>query len=260
VTAHDGFTLNDLVSYNDKHNEANGEDNRDGNSNNRSWNCGAEGPTDDPDIRALRERQKRNFLATLLFSQGTPMLLSGDEIGRTQQGNNNAYCQDNEISWTDWSMPEAAQQLLAFTGKLIAIRHKYPILRYSRFLTAEVNPDTGVKPITWINANGSEMEGRQWGDDNAKCFGMIMDGRAQPTGARKRGNVATLLMVMNSWQDVVAFTLPAAPEGKDWTLLIDTNIPEDRAGRTFAFGEAYAVTARSLLLFEMRLADGAEAR
>ncbi len=255
VTAHDGFTLNDLVSYNGKHNAANGENNRDGNDNNRSWNCGAEGPTKDEKILALRERQKRNFLATLFFAQGTPMLLAGDEIGRTQQGNNNAYCQDSEISWVDWSMPEASQKLLAFTKKLIATRHKYQILRYSRFLTADVNPETGVKPISWINANGAEMDAAEWGDDKAKCFGMMLDGRAQPTGARKRGNVATLLMVMNAWQDVVVFTLPKAPEGKDWKLLIDTNIPDDDpaspGGKTFAFGETYEVTARSLLLFEM---------
>jgi glycogen operon protein len=256
VTAHDGFTLNDIVSYNEKHNAANGEDNRDGNSDNRSWNCGAEGPTEDAAITALRERQKRNLLSTLLLSQGTPMLLAGDEIGRTQQGNNNAYCQDNEISWVDWNLDEHRQALLRFTQRLIAIRHKYPILRYSRFLNAEVNPETGVKPITWINANGSEMEGQEWGDDNAKCFGMIMDGRAQPSGARKRGSAATLLLVLNSWEDVVVFTMPEAPEGEGWSLLIDTNQPEldAAAPKPFAFGEEYQVTGRSLLLFEMRRA------
>jgi glycogen operon protein len=251
VTAHDGFTLNDVVSYNEKHNEANGEENRDGHSHNRTWNCGAEGPTKSQRIYALRERQKRNMLATLMFSQGTPMLLAGDEIGHTQRGNNNAYCQDNEISWINWSMPASARRLLAFTRKLIAIRHKYPILRYSRFLTSEVNPDTGVKPVTWISAGGAEMDSAEWGDDKVKCFGMILDGRAQPTGARKRGNAATLLLVMNAWQDVVVFTLPSAPEGSDWKLLVDTNVPEDGTGRTFAFGETYEVTARSLLLFEM---------
>ena len=157
VTAHDGFTLHDLVTYNEKHNEANGEGNKDGTSDNRSWNCGAEGPTDDPEINGLRQRQIRNILATLFLSQGTPMLLAGDEFGRSQQGNNNAYCQDNEISWVDWKLADTNKVQKQFLQKLIGLRHKYPVLRRSRFLTGEYIEELGVKDVTWINADGSEM-------------------------------------------------------------------------------------------------------
>ncbi len=173
ITAHDGFTLNDWASYNEKHNEANGEDNRDGTSDNRSWNCGAEGPTDDADILALRERQKRNMLATLLLSQGTPMLLGGDEFGRTQQGNNNAYCQDSDISWFDWTMGEAAQKQLAFTKRLIQLRRDYPILRRSRFLTGEHDTQLDIRDVTWISAGGGEMSRRN-GTRAIGCFGMLL--------------------------------------------------------------------------------------
>ncbi len=187
VTAHDGFTLNDLVTYNDKHNQANGEDNKDGSSDNHSWNCGAEGPTDDPEIERLRERQARNILATLLLSQGTPMLLAGDEFGRTQGGNNNAYCQDSEISWLDWDIEDKGRNLQQFTRRLLALRHKYPALRRTRFYTGANNEELGVKDVTWINADGKEMQQANWDDANLKCFGMMMDGRAQVTGIRKRG-------------------------------------------------------------------------
>ena len=251
LTAHDGFTLNDTVSYNEKHNEANGEDNKDGNSDNRSWNCGAEGPTEDEAINGLRARQMRNMMATLLLSQGTPMILAGDEFGRTQHGNNNAYCQDSEISWVNWALQGKGDTLLRFTQKLTALRHHYPILRHSRFLTAEVNEETGVKAITWINANGAEFSGDEWADDRTKCFGMVMDGRAQSTGVVKRGGDSTMLMVMNSRYDTVVFTLPEAPEGNCWRLLIDTNIPDAEDQTTFEVGAAYEVTGRSLLLFLM---------
>jgi len=158
VTAHDGFTLNDLVTYDAKHNEANGENNKDGSSDNRSWNCGAEGPTDDAEINRLRERQIRNILATLLLSQGTPMLLAGDEFGRTQKGNNNAYCQDNEISWLNWKIESKGQGLQTFTRRLTALRHKYPALRRTRFYTGANNEALGVKDVTWINADGKQMQ------------------------------------------------------------------------------------------------------
>src|SRR5581483_3653854 len=152
VTAHDGFTLNDLVSYNDKHNEANGEDNRDGHSNNISWNCGAEGPTGDAQIRALRERQKRNLLATLLFSQGTPMIVAGDEFGRTQKGNNNAYCQDNEISWVNWmEMDDDGRALTDFVVKLTTLRHTLPVLRRNRFLTGQFDERQQLKEVRWMS-------------------------------------------------------------------------------------------------------------
>jgi isoamylase len=184
VSVHDGFTLNDLVPYSDKHNEANGENNQDGISNNLSWNCGAEGPTKDYEINMLRERQKRNMLATLFFSQGTPMLLAGDEFGRTQKGNNNAYCQDNEISWVDWDgIKEEEQSLICFTRKLIRLRYSLPILRRGRFLTAEYNPVLEVKDVTWINASGREMQNSDWEDGKMHCFGMLIDGRAQTSAS-----------------------------------------------------------------------------
>ena len=251
VTAHDGFTLADTVSYDAKHNLANGEDGQDGTSDNRSWNCGVEGPTDDPQILALRARQMRNMLATLLLSQGTPMLLGGDEFGRTQQGNNNAYCQDNEISWLDWEIGADGQALTRFVRKLTGLRHQYPILRRNRFLTGEYNDALGVRDVSWINANGAEMQPADWEDEGAKCLGMLMDGRSQVTGIRKRGQDATLLMVLNGHHDVVEFKLPEAPGGDGWTLLADTNAPE--AGpASFGFGHAYQVTGRSLLLLLLR--------
>jgi isoamylase len=162
VTAHDGFTLNDIVTYNEKHNEANGEDNNDGSSDNRSWNMGFEGPTDDPEINLLRGRQIRNMIGTLLLAQGTPMLLAGDEFGRTQKGNNNAYCQDNEISWLDWDIKEKGHSLIQFVQKLTRLRHRFPILRRNRFLTGEYIEELGVKDVTWINANGQEMQNEHW--------------------------------------------------------------------------------------------------
>jgi isoamylase len=256
VTAHDGFTLNDLVSYNEKHNEANGEGNQDGNPNTISWNCGVEGPTDDPEINRLRRRQMRNLLSTLLLSQGTPMMVAGDEFARTQKGNNNAYCQDNDISWVDWTLREKNNAQVQFVQKLTSLRHRYPILRRNLFLTGNYNEELGVKDVTWINANGHEMEDANWGDSGMRCFGMLMDGRAQTTGLHQRGHEATLLMVINGHFDLVKFTLPECPGGDTWKLLIDTNI-EDAAAKsiekeTFKTGESYDVTARSLLLFELQ--------
>ena len=250
VTAHDGFTLNDIVTYNEKHNQANGEDNRDGTSDNRSWNCGFEGPTDDTVINALRERQVRNMLASLLLAQGTPMLLAGDEFGRTQDGNNNAYCQDNEISWVDWQLEEKDKSLIRFVQKLTALRHQFPILRRNRFLTGEYVEELGVKDVTWINANGSEMTAGQWTDTRMACFGMLLDGRAQTSGIRQRGHDATLLLLVNGYGDVVQFTLPECAGGQSWCLLLDTN-PSKAEGHSFGFGEVYAVTAHSLLLFQL---------
>ncbi|MGO8719626.1 MAG: glycogen debranching protein GlgX [Acidobacteriaceae bacterium] len=256
IAAHDGFTLNDLVSYNEKHNEANGEGNQDGNPNTISWNCGVEGPTDDPEVNALRRRQMRNMLATLLLSQGTPLMLAGDEFARTQQGNNNAYCQDDDIGWVDWSLLEKNRSMVQFVRKLTALRHKYPILRRNLFLTGEFNEELGVKDVTWINANGSEMEHANWGDEGMRCFGMLMDGRAQTTGIHQRGHEATLLLVVNGHFDLVGFTLPECPGGDTWNLLIDTNIEAEEgksgAKETFQTGDSYDVTARSLLLFALQ--------
>ncbi|HTH96959.1 MAG TPA: glycogen debranching protein GlgX [Stellaceae bacterium] len=253
ITAHDGFTLNDVVSYNDKHNEANGEDNQDGHSDNRSWNCGVEGPTDDPEINALRERQMRNMLATLLLSQGTPMLLAGDEFGRTQAGNNNAYCQDNEISWVDWNIEEKGDLLIKFVRKVIGLRNEFPILYRSRFPTGLLNEEFGIKDVSWINANGKEMAQEDWENGNTLCFGMLMDGRAQETGIRRRGHDSSLLLIVNSYHDLVRFTLPEHAEGTTWQLVIDTNIEELTKGRpVFEMGQVYDVTARSLLAFAMK--------
>jgi isoamylase len=249
ITAHDGFTLNDLVSYSDKHNEANGENNRDGTSNNLSWNCGAEGPTEDREINKLRERQKRNMLATLFFSQGTPMLLGGDEFGRTQKGNNNAYCQDDEISWVDWEgIKEEGQSLILFTRKLLRLRHSLPILRRGRFLTAEYNLGLEVKDVTWINASGREMQKSDWEDGKMHCFGMLIDGRAQTSGIKRRASDVTLLIVINGYYDSVKFTLPEFVGGDQWLTFIDTNDPERREASTLKTGEEYEVTGRSLLL------------
>jgi isoamylase len=254
ITSHDGFTLNDLVSYNDKHNEANGEDNKDGHSDNRSWNCGAEGPTDDAQILALRERQKRNLLATLLLSQGTPMMLGGDEFGRSQQGNNNAYCQDNDISWIDWNLDDQGHRLVRFVQKLTALRHKYPILRRTRFLTGEYNEEFDVKDVAWINATGNEMRDEDWADAHMHCFGMLIDGRAQTTGIRKRGQDATLLLVFNAHHDVVKFTLPQTAGGDEWSIVLDSNLPDREEAPLFKTGDSYEVTGRSLLLFALQSA------
>ncbi|MGA7920757.1 MAG: glycogen debranching protein GlgX [Candidatus Acidiferrales bacterium] len=250
ITAHDGFTLNDLVSYNNRHNEANGENNEDGNKNPLSWNCGVEGPTDDPNIIALRERQKRNFLATLLLSQGTPMVLGGDEFGRTQQGNNNAYCQDNKISWVDWEViSEGGKSLTEFTRKLTMLRHALPILRRNRFLTAECNQEIGVKDVTWLNANGEEMKDGDWKDPSRRAIGMLMDGRAQVSGIKRPASDATVLLFLNSDHEPVVLTLPKFHDGDRWLGLIDTNDPDRSDTSYMKTGDKYTVAPRSFLLF-----------
>lgn len=256
VTAHDGFTLRDVVSYDHKHNEANDEGNRDGSDNNYSWNHGVEGPTDDPDIRELRLRQMRNMMATLLLSQGTPMLVAGDEFSRTQQGNNNVYCQDNELGWIDWELDDEGRSLLDFTRRLISLRRAYPILRRGRFLVGEYNEELGVKDVTWLSPCGNEMTEEQWQDGNARCLGMLMDGRAQPTGIRRSGADATLLLLLNAHHDVVNFRLPEVAQGTAWTLLLDTNRPDDRSLERYEFDTEFTLTNRSLLLFELQREDG----
>jgi glycogen operon protein len=253
ITAHDGFTLNDLVSYNDKHNEANGEDNRDGHSHNLSLNYGAEGPTDDPAIRELRFRHMRNMLGTLLLSRGTPMILAGDEFARSQGGNNNAYCQDNEISWVDWDAIDKDSKCLAeFVQKLLAIRRALPMLRRGRFLTGEFDEELGVKDVTWLTPAGDEMQPEHWEDPNGRCMGVLLDGRAQETGIRRIGTDSTLLLVLNAHHDVVPFTLPEAVGGSRWVRLIDTNQGENDDVQDFEFGHSYEVTGRSLLLFILK--------
>ena len=249
ITAHDGFTLNDLVSYNQKHNEANGEGNRDGNPNNLSFNYGVEGPTDDVAIRAVRERQKRNFLGSLLISLGTPMILGGDEFGRTQRGNNNAYCQDNEINWIDWAgVTDDGHALTEFVRSMAALRKRYGLLTRGRFLTGKYDDQLGVKDVTWLRPEGNEMQVADWNDPSAKCLGMLLDGRAQETGIKRRGHEQTLLVVMNAHDGVVPFKLPATPEGRQWTRQIDTNRPSIAVAH-YKSGSVYEVPGRSLLLF-----------
>ena len=271
ITAHDGFTLKDLVSYNDKHNDANGENNCDGTDNNLSYNHGAEGPTNDPEINELRWRQMRNFMSTLLFSQGTPMIVAGDEFGRTQGGNNNAYCQDNEISWLDWDLDDERQKFLEFTRHVIHLRHSYPILRRGRFLVGDYNEELDVKDVSWFSPSGDEMSNEQWEDSNARCLGMLMDGRAQPTGIRKTGADSTLLLILNAHDDVVNFVLPEVARGSGWVCLVDTNRPlqqrceklpveqrpyeEELLEERYDFGHEYVVTNRSLLLFVLERED-----
>jgi glycogen operon protein len=251
ITAHDGFTLNDWASYNEKHNAANGENNNDGSSNNHSWNCGAEGPTEDKTVIDLRNRQKRNMLATLLFSQGTPMILGGDEFGRTQQGNNNAYCQDSDISWFDWNLSDDGKDLLAFTKRLIRLLKAYPILRRSRFLTGAHDGEFDVRDVTWIGAGGSEMQQADWNNGWIKCFGILLDGRCRKTAIPRHGEDQTVLIVMNSFEGVVPFKLPEAAAGSQWSQLVDTNTPDAPEGASFAFGSTYEVMGRSLLLFSL---------
>jgi len=261
IAAHDGFTLNDLVSYNDKHNEANGEDNKDGHSDNKSWNMGVEGPTDDPEIRQQRERQKRNLLATLLLSQGTPMILAGDEFGRTQKGNNNAYCQDNEISWVDWEgIDDDGRALTEFVRNLTTLRHRLPVLRRSRFLTGEYNEALDVTDARWLAPDGTDLTAEQWADPLMRCFGLVIDGRAQASGIRRPASDATLLLVLNAHHDVVNFKLPDVPEGERWTCLLDTNMPVRPDLPQFSAGDEYQVTARSLLLFALEAPSRATQR
>jgi glycogen operon protein len=249
ITAHDGFTLNDWASYNDKHNEANGEGNKDGNSNNHSWNCGVEGPTDNKDILALREKQKRNMLATLLLSQGTPMLLGGDECGRTQQGNNNAYCQDNDISWFDWNLSESAQKLLTFVKRVIQLRRDYPILRRSRFLTGAHDTQLDIRDVTWVNPSGAEMKESDWNNGWAMCLGMILDGRCRKTAIKRYGEDDSILIIINSYEGEVDFKLPHTSAGPKWALALDTGNPEDASGATVEFESIFKVPGRSFLVF-----------
>ncbi len=253
ITAHDGFTLRDLVSYNDKHNEANGEGNRDGHSHNLSSNYGSEGPTSDPEIEQVRLRQMRNMLATLLLSRGTPMILAGDEFARTQDGNNNAYCQDNEVSWVNWErISEDQKGLTKFVQTLIAIRRALPMLRRGRFLTGEFDEEIGVRDVTWLTPAGEEMTPDQWEDTNARCVGVLLDGRAQETGIRRIGTDSTLLQILNAHNDVVRFRLPEAVGGTEWVRLIDTTLSEGDGLERFQFGHEYHVTGRSLALFVLR--------
>ena len=192
------------------------------------------------------------MLATLLLSQGTPMILAGDEFARTQKGNNNAYAQDNEISWVHWDHDERGKRLIDFTRSLIEMRNRFPILRRVRWLTGQYDEELEVRDVTWVDADGSAMEDGDWSDTNKKCFGMLLDGRAPESGIRRRGELVTLLIIFNAWHDLVEFKLPEAPAGNGWTLLMDTNMAGAPQGEThFDIGSEYGVTGRSLLLFQL---------
>ncbi|WP_037909178.1 glycogen debranching protein GlgX [Actinacidiphila yeochonensis] len=255
VTCHDGFTLRDLVSYDDKHNEANGEDNRDGESRNRSWNCGAEGPTDDPAVLALRARQQRNLLTTLLLSQGVPMLGHGDELGRTQHGNNNAYCQDSELSWTDWDLDEERLNLLDFTSRLIALRREHPVFRRRRFFRGSRSADGGPGDLTWLRPDGREMGRADWARRDAHAFAVHLNGAAIPEADAHGQPVVddVFLLLLNAHWEHVAFRLPPAEFGAAWSVVVDTAAepcgPSTPAGEPgFSAGESLKLEARSALL------------
>ena len=222
VTAHDGFTLNDLVSYNEKHNEANGEESRDGESHNRSWNCGAEGPTEDPEVNKLRDRQKRNFLATLFLSQGIPMLLGGDEIGRSQNGNNNGYCQDNEISWFDWE--SADKDLLEFTRRLIHLRKEHPVFHRRRWFQGRPIHGAQVTDIGWFSPDGVEMAEEQWGQGFAKALGVFLNGEGihSPDARGERVVDESFYVLFNAHHEPLQFTLPKRDWGDEWVVVLDT--------------------------------------
>jgi isoamylase len=251
VTAHDGFTLHDLVSYNDKHNEANHEDNRDGEDNNLSWNCGVEGPTDDPLINALRAQQKRNLLATLLLSQGVPMLVAGDELGRTQSGNNNAYCQDSELSWVNWDLEAEDRELLEFTRRLIALSKDHPVFRRRTFLQGRHIHGTGVKDVVWLKPNGAEMTEEEWRHSFARCLGVTLAGEAMEE-VDERGQPTkddNFLLLLNAHHEAIPFVLPAIRPRTYWTLEFDTSrdVAPDRDG-LYPAGRSYALQGRSLVL------------
>jgi glycogen operon protein len=250
VTAHDGFTLQDLVSYNQKHNEANGEENRDGTDNNRSWNCGAEGPTQDPEINALRARQKRNLLATLFLSQGVPMMLAGDAIGHSQLGNNNAYCQDNNISWIDWEQADA--DLLEFVQALIRLRKRHPVFRRRNFFQGRAIQGAEIQDIRWLLPDGREMTNEEWTRESAHCLGVFLAGEG--LGEKdERGRPVTddnFVMLLNPHHDQVPFRLPPAAQGSQWLRVIDTASPtRPKNNQQHAGGTDYLLQARSMALF-----------
>jgi glycogen operon protein len=249
VTAHDGFTLADLVSYNDKHNEANGDRNRDGTDDNRSWNCGAEGPTDDPEVNALRARQQRNFLATLFLSQGVPMLLGGDEFGRTQGGNNNAFCQDNEISWFDWERVDA--EVLEFARALVRFRAEHPIFRRRSFFTGASPRGSGLPDLWWFRPDGRKMTQRDWGRGEAKTIGVFLNGDELPKHSVRGEDVGddSFMLLFNGHFEPITFSLPTRRFGLRWAVELSTADGRFGDGDTVvAAREPIAVEARSIVL------------
>ena len=255
ITAHDGFTLNDLVSYNEKHNEANGEDNRDGESHNRSWNCGVEGPTDDPEVQRLRAQQRRNFLTTLLLSQGTPMIAHGDEFARTQGGNNNVYCQDNEIAWMNWDRLDEAEQLHSFTRRLIALRREHPIFRRRRFLVGgALGTDAGDREIAWLVPDGGLMTQEDWDSAFGKALTVYLngDGITETDRRGRRVRDDSFLLMFNAHFEDIEFTVPPAEFGERWEVLVDTTEPLGYPSEAVSLtaGDATVVPARSTLVLK----------
>jgi isoamylase len=252
ITAHDGFTLADLVSYNDKHNEANLEDNRDGESHNRSWNCGVEGPTDDPEIVELRRRQQRNFLTTLMLSQGVPMLLGGDEVNRTQHGNNNAWCQDNELSWFDWELDEPRQELLVFTRRLIALRKAHAVFRRRRFLEGRDGTGGDALPdVWWFRPDGRRMTIRDWDNPESHALGVFLNGEAltdvTPRGEGQRDD--SFLLMFSAYYEPVTFRFPARRFATRWTFELSTAEPQLEPGaRSYGPREDVTLSPRSILV------------
>jgi glycogen operon protein len=259
VTAHDGFALQDLVSYNEKHNDANGENNRDGNNNNLSWNCGEEGPTNDPNIQALRAKQKRNFLATLLLSQGVPMMYAGDDIGHTQMGNNNAYCQDNPISWLNWNLQPQDRELLAFVQRMINLRKRHPIFRRKRFFQGRPIKGANVKDVQWLNSAGHEMNEDEWRDPSVRCLGMLLSGQGlDETDERGRKVVdENFLVLLNAHHEDVGFTLPGSCPCTRWSAWMDTSRENGlRPADTYDAAAVYPLQARSLVVLMERRKNG----
>jgi isoamylase len=259
VTAHDGFTLQDLVSYNEKHNDANGENNQDGNNNNLSWNCGVEGPTDDPNILALRAKQKRNLLATLLLSQGVPMLYQGDDIGHTQLGNNNAYCQDSSISWVNWDLQPQDRDLLAFVQRLINLRKRHPIFRRRHFFQGRPIKGANIKDVLWLNPAGHEMSEDEWRDSSVRCLGMFLSGQGlDETDERgRRLSDENFLVLLNAHHEDVEFVLPAYRPGARWTAWMDTSREGGlRPADTYDSGASYPLQARSMVVLMERRTNG----
>jgi len=258
VTAHDGFTLRDLVSYNHKHNEANMEDNRDGDDHNNSWNCGVEGPTDNPEVLELRMRQMRNFMATLLLSQGVPMILAGDERARTQGGNNNAYCQDNSISWIDWYLDDTGREMLAFTRRLIEIRNQHPVLHRRRFFQGRRIHGTDIRDIVWWRPDGTEMSDEQWNNGWVRCLGMLLNGQAMKEwdeyGQQVHDDV--LLLMLNAYHDEIPFVIPDGAADKPWEILVDTFNPDVPGNPTLRSGQTYPLQGRSIVLLIQRYQGG----
>jgi isoamylase len=249
VIAHDGFTLHDLVSYNEKHNEANGENNNDGESHNRSWNCGVEGPTDDPEILDLRGRQSRNILATLMLSQGTPMLAHGDEMGRTQQGNNNVYCQDSELSWMDWTLAETNADLVEFTKRAIALRAKNPVFRRRRFFEGRpIRSGDQGRDIAWLTPSGEEMTPADWDSGFGKSLAVFLNGDAIPEpnyrGERVTGD--SFLLCFNAHYEDLEFSTPNADYASEWTVVLDTSVPTGESDTVVKAGTTLDVKARAL--------------